>query len=162
MSILAVFKIFKTDHNYYQIVFGESVLNDAIGFVMYESVKKYYVTHSQIDDKNITINGTLIDSNSEIARYSFQAIGTFLYIIICSAMIGYIIGYINALMLKIFSLVIKDFQKLEMCFLLFFPWASYIICQIIGLSGIISILFNGIAQTIHTKPNLSKEVEKVY
>lgn len=157
-----MFKVFNTDHNYFLIVFGESVLNDAVGFVMYESVKNYYDTHIHIDDKNNMTNSTLINSSAEIARYSFRAIGTFLYIVICSALIGYILGYINALVIKLFSLKLKDFQKLEMCLLLFFPWASYIICNIIGLSGIISILFNGIAQTIYTKPNLSEEAEKVY
>ena len=39
MSVLAIFKELDADVNLYAIVFGESVFNDAIGIVMYETVK---------------------------------------------------------------------------------------------------------------------------
>ena len=38
MSVLAIFKEMDADVNLYAIVFGESIFNDAIGIVMYQTV----------------------------------------------------------------------------------------------------------------------------
>ena len=40
VSVLAIFKEMDADVNLYAIVFGESIFNDAIGIVMYETVLK--------------------------------------------------------------------------------------------------------------------------
>lgn len=40
VSVLAVFKEMDADVNLYSIIFGESIFNDAIGIVMYETVLK--------------------------------------------------------------------------------------------------------------------------
>jgi len=39
VSVLAIFKEMNADPNLYAIVFGESIFNDAISIVMYETVK---------------------------------------------------------------------------------------------------------------------------
>ena len=39
VSVLAIFKELNADENLYAIVFGESIFNDAIGIVMYETVR---------------------------------------------------------------------------------------------------------------------------
>jgi sodium/hydrogen exchanger 8 len=39
VAVLAIFKEMDADENLYAIVFGESIFNDAIGIVMYETVK---------------------------------------------------------------------------------------------------------------------------
>jgi NhaP-type Na+/H+ or K+/H+ antiporter len=39
VSVLAIFKEMDADVNLFAIVFGESIFNDAIGIVMYETVK---------------------------------------------------------------------------------------------------------------------------
>ena len=40
VSVLAIFKEMDADPNLYSVVFGESIFNDAIGIVMYETVRK--------------------------------------------------------------------------------------------------------------------------
>ena len=40
VSVLAIFKEMDADPNLFAIVFGESIFNDAIGIVMYETVKE--------------------------------------------------------------------------------------------------------------------------
>ena len=47
--MLAIFKEMDADANLYAIVFGESIFNDAIGIVMYESVR----TLGTDDDKTL-------------------------------------------------------------------------------------------------------------
>jgi len=39
VSVLSIFKEMDADINLYSIVFGESIFNDAIGIVMYETVR---------------------------------------------------------------------------------------------------------------------------
>ena len=39
VAVLAIFKEMDADENLYAIVFGESIFNDAIGIVMYDTVK---------------------------------------------------------------------------------------------------------------------------
>ena len=39
VSVLSIFKEMDADPNLYAIVFGESIFNDAIGIVMYDTVK---------------------------------------------------------------------------------------------------------------------------
>jgi len=39
VAVLAIFKEMDADENLFAIVFGESIFNDAIGIVMYETVK---------------------------------------------------------------------------------------------------------------------------
>jgi NhaP-type Na+/H+ or K+/H+ antiporter len=38
VAVLAIFKEMDADENLYSIVFGESIFNDAIGIVMYQTV----------------------------------------------------------------------------------------------------------------------------
>lgn len=40
VAVLAIFKQMDADENLYAIVFGESIFNDAISIVMYNTVKK--------------------------------------------------------------------------------------------------------------------------
>lgn len=46
-------------------------------------------------------------------------------------------------------------QRLEIGIMAILPWASYLVAELLGLSGIVSILFNGIGHATYTKPNLS-------
>lgn len=158
VSILAVFKEISTDQNLFQVIFGESVLNDASSYVLYQAVKNYAQAHFQ------TLNPSEInpDSYYNIATETFKLIGVFIYVVVCSALIGFIMGYITSLILKLISHFFKDYKKIEITFLLCLPWVSYIIPQIYGLCGILSILFNGFAHVQFTKPNLSEEAEKVF
>ncbi len=43
MSTLAVFSDLQVDPNLFYIVFGESVLNDAVGIVLFETAKEFVI-----------------------------------------------------------------------------------------------------------------------
>lgn len=47
VAVLAIFKEMDADINLYSIVFGESIFNDAIGIVMYETVKELGLDESK-------------------------------------------------------------------------------------------------------------------
>lgn len=82
MAVLAIFKEMGADENLYAIVFGESIFNDAIGIVMYETVKN------------------LGSDDLPASQQILSAIGKFLLIFIGSLIIGIITALIVAFVLK--------------------------------------------------------------
>lgn len=80
VSVLAVFKEMDADVNLYSIVFGESIFNDAIGLVMYETVLK-------MGEKSLTDD-------------LLTALGEFFVIFIGSIIIGAMMAFLTAYMLK--------------------------------------------------------------
>lgn len=83
VAVLAIFKEMGADENLYMIVFGESIFNDAIGIVMYETVK----------------NLGLSEDSSPLKQVSL-ACGRFLLIFVGSLIIGAITALIVAFILK--------------------------------------------------------------
>ena len=82
VSVLAIFKELDADVNLYQVVFGESIFNDAIAIVMYETVKDF--------------------GKEEDKTFSEQLVGAciqFTVILSCSVLIGagsaLIVSFIN-------------------------------------------------------------------
>lgn len=138
VCVLSAFDNFPTDPNMFQIIFGESVFNDAVSMVAYETVK---------DFKGDVF--TIVDV--------FVIIGKFILGLFVSSILGYAIGFLSALLLKSLS---KCFQEtilyVEILILISVPWCSYLIGNLLGLSGILVIFFNGLAQAIYTKPNIHK------
>jgi NhaP-type Na+/H+ or K+/H+ antiporter len=83
VSVLAIFKEMDADVNLYSIVFGESIFNDAIGIVMYETVRDL---------------GT--DKDSTMTEEIFGALGQFTIIFVGSLAIGMVSALLVAAVLK--------------------------------------------------------------
>ena len=82
VSVLAIFKEMDADENLYAIIFGESIFNDAIALVMFQTVMK-----AGKDGKS---------AGSEI----FSSIGQFTLIFIGSLLIGAVSALLISFMLK--------------------------------------------------------------
>lgn len=82
VAVIAIFKEMNADINLHAIIFGESIFNDAIGIVMYETVLKIGK-----DDKSIS---------EDIAT----SIGNFLFIFIGSIIIGALFALVISYLLK--------------------------------------------------------------
>lgn len=52
-------------------------------------------------------------------------------------------------------------QNTELAMMMFCPWISYLIAEGLELSGIVSILTNGVVLKIYANPNISKKSKKV-
>jgi len=83
VSVLSIFKEMDADINLYSIVFGESIFNDAIGIVMYETVRDLGV-----------------DKDSTFAKEFFGALGQFFVIFVGSLAIGILSALLIAFVLK--------------------------------------------------------------
>ena len=83
VAVIAIFKEMDADVNLFAIVFGESIFNDAIGIVMYETVLKI----GEVEDRSL---------GAEL----FFASADFLFIFIGSLIIGAVLALLIAYLLK--------------------------------------------------------------
>jgi sodium/hydrogen exchanger 8 len=83
VSVLAIFKEMDTDVNLYSIVFGESIMNDAIAITMYDTVKELGK-----------------DPESSFGSEAGKAVLQFLAIFVGSLLIGMVSALIVAFIMK--------------------------------------------------------------
>jgi sodium/hydrogen exchanger-like protein 6/7 len=117
VTILAIFNTYKVDPKLYTVIFGESILNDAIAIVLFETARKY-------NDPNV---GKLTPLSF------FESIGVFLMVFFGSLIIGLIIGLATSLLLK-FTHIRRD-PKIESCIIILIAYASYFFANAIHMSG---------------------------
>lgn len=118
VTILAIFNTYKVDPQLYTVIFGESILNDAIAIVLFETAQKY---------REGAVKGHLT------VLSLFESIGVFLLVFFGSLVIGLVVGIGTSLLLK-YTLV-RRFPKIESCLVLLIAYASYFFSNAIHMSG---------------------------
>ncbi|KAL7823418.1 sodium/hydrogen exchanger [Trichoderma gracile] len=140
VTILAIFNTYKVDPKLYTIIFGESILNDAIAIVIFETAQKY--------NKG--------EANYGIISF-FEGTGIFLLVFFGSLLIGVIVGVGTALLLK-FTYV-RRFPKIESCLIILIAYATYFFSHGLHMSGIVSLLFCGITLKHYAYFNMSRRTQ---
>ncbi|GMP75981.1 hypothetical protein CsSME_00032864 [Camellia sinensis var. sinensis] len=142
VTVLSIFQELGTDMNLYALVFGESVLNDAMAISLYRTM-------------------SLVKSHASSGQNLFVVIVRFLETFVGSMSAGVGVGFTSALNLfKYAGLDIDNLQNLECCLFVLFPYFSYMLAEGLGLSGIVSILFTGIVMKHYTFSNLSDNSQR--
>lgn len=118
VTILAIFNLYKVEPKLYTIIFGESILNDAIAIVLFETAQRYKEGSAKGNLTFVTL---------------FEAIGIFLLVFLGSLIIGVVVGIGTALVLK-YTLV-RRFPKIESCLIILIAYASYFFSNGVHLSG---------------------------
>jgi solute carrier family 9 (sodium/hydrogen exchanger), member 6/7 len=118
VTILAIFQTYKVDPKLYTIIFGESILNDAVAIVLFETAQRY---------KKVPGAGTLGPLSL------LEGIGIFLGVFFASLFIGLIVGIGTALALK--YTYVRRFPKIESCLIVLIAYASYFLSNGLHLSG---------------------------
>nr|WFD52750.1 NHX4 [Nitraria sibirica] len=139
VTVLSIFQELGTDMNLYALVFGESVLNDAMAISLYRTM-------------------SLVRSHASSGENFFMIIVRFLETFVGSMSAGVGVGFISALIS--FSVYSCFLQNLECCLFVLFPYFSYMLAEGLGLSGIVSILFTGIVMKRYTFSNLSENSQR--
>lgn len=141
VTVLAIFHDLHVDVNLYALVFGESILNDAVAIGLVSAISSYEENNNE-------------GKEFEVAA-AFKAFGNFVYIFLCSFMIGSVTGCVTALITKFTKLC--DFPLLESCLFVLMSYTSFLIAEALDLTGIVAVLFCGICQAHYTYNNLSIE-----
>lgn len=160
VTILAIFNTYKVDPKLYTVIFGESILNDAIAIVLFETAQKYR--------EGATAGKLTILS-------LFESIGIFLLVFFGSLVIGLIVGIGTSLLLK-FTHVRRE-PKIESCLIILIAYASYFFANAVHMSGksstsrsietsliayntgIVALLFCGICLKHYAYHNMSRRTQ---
>ncbi|KAK2460386.1 hypothetical protein APHAL10511_007551 [Amanita phalloides] len=139
VTILAIFNQYKVDPKLYTIIFGESLLNDAVSIVMYETLTRFH--------------------GSEIYLSSlFHGIGIFLLSFSGSMAMGVVFGLAMSLLMKHSSLNL--YSSIESCLVALCAYTCYFFSNGLGLSGIVSLLFCGITLKHYAYHTMSRRTQR--
>ncbi|TKR94730.1 hypothetical protein L596_008984 [Steinernema carpocapsae] len=139
VATLAIFQALKVDPQLYMLVFGESMLNDAVAIVL---------TSTALEMSNPTIAAKF--TTYEAVQYAF---GRFFSMFFTSAFLGAGIGFLSALLFKHVDL--RKTPSLEFALLIVFAYLPYGLAEASSMSGIMAILFCAITMSQYTHFNIS-------
>ncbi|XP_053555242.1 sodium/hydrogen exchanger 6 [Bombina bombina] len=144
VTVLAIFHELQVDVELYAILFGESVLNDAVAIVLSSSI----VAYQPAGDNSHTFDITAM----------FKSIGIFLGIFSGSFAMGAATGVVTALVTKFTKL--REFPLLETGLFFLMSWSTFLLAEACGYTGVVAVLFCGITQAHYTYNNLSTESQQ--
>ncbi|OQR93164.1 Monovalent Cation:Proton Antiporter-1 (CPA1) Family [Thraustotheca clavata] len=136
VSVLAIFQELRVEPTLFYLVFGESSLNDAVAIVLFASFSKFI-------------------GNSFTASAIPVAVLDFIFIFVGSTLVGILFGMISALLFKHYNF--KGCLFHEVSVYVMFSYLPFSVCTAFDLSGVVAILFTGIAMKHYTCNNLSEE-----
>ncbi|KAK7077214.1 Sodium/hydrogen exchanger 8 [Halocaridina rubra] len=138
VATLAIFHALNVDQVLYMLVFGESILNDAVSIVLTTTVLE------------MASPAMASMGSGEALVYT---VWRFCVMFFASAGIGVLFALCSALTLK--YIPVREYTSLELCIIIVFIYAPYTLAEGIHLSGIMAILFNGIVMSHYTHFNMS-------
>uniref|UniRef100_A0A7S2ZKC0 Sodium/hydrogen exchanger n=2 Tax=Rhodosorus marinus TaxID=101924 RepID=A0A7S2ZKC0_9RHOD len=133
VATIAIFNAMKVNKTLHYLVFGESVLNDAVAIVLYRSFSE------------------MIGPDKP---GWYLPVLTFLYIFIGSTVVGITTSCTAAFVLK--STELRKNPTLELSFYLLVAFLPYFICEGLKMSGIMGILIGAMTLGHYGMPNLSE------
>ncbi|XP_003371541.1 sodium/hydrogen exchanger 3 [Trichinella spiralis] len=145
IAVLVVFEEIHINQILYIIVFGESLLNDAVSVVLYNIFKSY----SQIGEGNIIA----LDIISGLVSFFVVGLG------------GVVIGFIWAVLISLitkncnvsFTRWTSHVPILEPLFVFAMAYSAYLSAEMFHLSGILAIVFCGISMKQYVEGNVSEK-----
>ncbi|XP_039213359.1 sodium/hydrogen exchanger 9 [Crotalus tigris] len=140
VTVLAIFHELHVDTDLYTLLFGESVLNDAVAIVLTYSISIYSPKEHP---------------NTFDAAAFFQSVGNFLGIFAGSFSMGSAYAIVTALLTKFTKLC--EFPMLETGLFFLLSWSAFLSAEAAGLTGIVAVLFCGVTQAHYTYNNLSAD-----
>ncbi|XP_058980789.1 uncharacterized protein LOC101896141 isoform X16 [Musca domestica] len=137
VAVLAVFEEIHVNEILYIVVFGESLLNDAVTVVMYHMMEVYnHIGISEI-----------------IAQDVVNGVGSFFVVAIGGTVIGIIWGFLTGLVTRFTDHV----RVIEPIFIFVMAYLAYLNAEIFHMSGILAITFCGITMKNYVESNISQK-----
>ncbi|KAM9788834.1 LOW QUALITY PROTEIN: sodium/hydrogen exchanger 6-like [Neosynchiropus ocellatus] len=179
VTVLAIFNELKVDVDLYALLFGESVLNDAVAIVLSSSI----VAYQPAGDNSHSFEAMALLKSFGIFLGVFS--GSFSLGVATGVMTAFISFYFNEISPAIYSqslwcftpksltiprsscsLIIhhvtkftklRDFPLLETALFFLMSWSTFLLAEACGFTGVVAVLFCGITQAHYTYNNLSPE-----
>ncbi|XP_063239988.1 Na(+)/H(+) exchanger beta-like [Bacillus rossius redtenbacheri] len=135
VAVLAIFQEVGVNKDLYYLVFGESLLNDAVTVVLY----------------------TTMEAFSKMAEVPAEQYGlatlAFFTVSLGGCAVGVLLGLLSALITR----ATGDVRVVEPLAVLGLAYISYLTAELFHFSGIISIIFCGIVQAHYALKNISQK-----
>ncbi|KAJ1461846.1 Sodium/hydrogen exchanger family-domain-containing protein [Pelagophyceae sp. CCMP2097] len=143
VSVLAVFTELRVDPKMFYLIFGESVLNDAVGIVLFKTFAKYI----GFEHSPLTLLIAIVD---------------FIVIFLGSMILGFLCAIAFALLLRLLRCDpshvtvegAKNARKLQLVAMAVSVFAVAFIAEIVELSGIVATLFAAVGIRHWGLPNM--------
>ncbi|CDQ93051.1 unnamed protein product [Oncorhynchus mykiss] len=142
VTVLAIFNELKVDVDLYALMFGESVLNDAVAIVLSSSIGAY----QPAGDNSHTFDATAM----------IKSFGVFLGVFSGSLALGVATGVMTALISFCFT-KLRDFPLLETALFFLMSWSTFLLAEACEMTGVVAVLFCGMTQAHYTFNNLSPD-----
>jgi NhaP-type Na+/H+ or K+/H+ antiporter len=138
VSTLAVFQAKKVDPQLFYLVFVESVLNDAVGLVLFSAFAHFVVRDNGAGKVALGMGEFCLE-------FALDAVG--------SPLLGTACGCGAALLFKWVDL--RRTRLLELSIYVLIMYVPFLLANLLQLSGIVTILFTGMTAQAYAAPNLS-------
>ncbi|RWS14834.1 sodium/hydrogen exchanger 2-like protein, partial [Dinothrombium tinctorium] len=135
VAVLTIFQEVNVNKSLYFLVFGESLLNDAVVVTLYSTISKLILIE-------------YISANEIIIGFLGLLVISFGGVIL-----GALIGVFTALA----TLYTEDVRVVEPLIVIMMAYLSYVIAELFHFSGIISLTTCGLVQAEYARNNLSKK-----
>ena len=140
VSTLAVFQQKKVDLQLFYLVFGESVVNDAVGLVLFDTCSK------------------IVDSSSHEQSFDFAfTVANFSFILVASFILGMFFAVAFAVMFRFIDF--KHNQGAELSLYIMIMYFPFVCAEFLGVSGIVTLLFTAMLSQRYVMPNISEKTE---
>lgn len=120
----------------YSLVFGESVLNDAVAIVLFKTFMSFYESDKEFNSSTIP---------TIMVNFTICSLG--------SVVVGVFIGLVCSYLCK--NTKMRLYPEYEISILFLFAYGSYSFAEAVELSGIMSLFFCGIVLSHYNSYNLS-------
>lgn len=137
VAVLAVFEEVHVNDTLFIIVFGESLVNDAVTVVLY----KVYISFVEVGAENV-----------QTADY-FKGVASFLIVSIG----GTLVGLVFAVILGFITRFTKKVRIIEPLFVFLLVYLAYLTAELFSLSAILSMTFCGIGANKYVEANISQK-----
>ncbi|KAJ0001707.1 hypothetical protein NQD34_001503 [Periophthalmus magnuspinnatus] len=137
VAVLAVFEEVHVNDTLFIIVFGESLVNDAVTVVLY----KVYISFVEVGPKNVQT----VDYFKGVASFLIVSIG------------GTLVGLVFAVILGFITRFTKKVRIIEPLFVFLLVYLAYLTAELFSLSAILSMTFCGIGANKYVEANISQK-----
>ncbi|KAI4349605.1 hypothetical protein L6164_010171 [Bauhinia variegata] len=120
----------------YSLVFGEGVVNDATSVVLFNAIQKFDLSH--ITSANV-----------------MQFLGNFLYLFVTSTFLGVAVGLLSAYIIKKLYFGRHSTDR-EIALMILMAYFSYMVAELLDLSGILTVFFCGVVMSHYTWHNVTE------
>ncbi|KAK6630775.1 hypothetical protein RUM44_002944 [Polyplax serrata] len=135
VAVLAVFEEIHVNEILYIVVFGESLLNDAVTVVLYHMFEAY----NEMTPANILYTDVL------------SGLASFLVVALGGTIIGIVWGFLTGLVTR----YTDEVRVIEPIFIFVMAYLAYLNAEIFHMSGILAITFCGITMKNYVEANIS-------